>query len=243
MPDDPKRPIVPAIGIRLFGRTFALRGNAAMLLVVGVPLVWIGYAIWKSITEPGYLRSFLTPVWASGAIWIFFLLYWNAAAKNAASTASAESPQSRAIHQLAMITSLVLLFWRVPGLRGRWYVERDWAVAAGLALQLMSVALAMWARRHLGRYWSGAITAKVGHELIRTGPYRRVRHPIYTAMLGMYLGTALVSGEWHALVAFELIFIAYARKIRLEEKNLRAMFGAEYDEYQKHSGALIPWPF
>jgi protein-S-isoprenylcysteine O-methyltransferase Ste14 len=117
------------------------------------------------------------------------------------------------------------------------------AVPIGLAIQLGFALLAVWARRHLGRNWSGAITAKVGHQLIRTGPYSRIRHPIYTAMLGMFLGTAVVSGELHGLLALFILGAGYWRKIQLEEKTLRDIFGADYDDYRKRSGALVPWLF
>jgi len=75
---------------------------------------------------------------------------------------------------------------------------------------------------------------------VRTGPYRFVRHPIYTAMLTMLLGTALVSGEWHALAAWLLLAFAYSRKIRLEERNLVDVFGPDYERYRRESWAVIP---
>lgn len=181
------------------------------------------------------------PVWASAGLWVLFIAYWSAAAKNAAPTVSSESAASRQLHQLLMYGALLLALLPVPGLRLRWLPDATWAlVPAGLAVQVGSALLAVWARRHLGRNWSGAITAKVGHQLVRTGPYRLVRHPIYSGMLGMFLGAALVSGELHALVALFIISAAYWRKIRLEESNLRNIFGAEYEEYRRKSWALIP---
>lgn len=139
-----------------------------------------------------------------------------------------------------MYGALALAFVRVPGLGRRWLPNAPWVVLIGLAVHISSALFAVWARRHLGRNWSGAITAKVDHELIRTGPYRLVRHPIYSAMLGMFLGTALVSGELHALLGVIIIAVAYWRKIRLEEQHLRGVFGAAYDEYRRKSWALIP---
>ena len=78
-------------------------------------------------------------------------------------------------------------------------------------------------------------------ELIRSGPYRFVRHPIYTAWLGMFAGTAIVSGQMHALLGFAMAAFAYWRKIRLEEANLRNAFGPEYDAYRRETWALVPW--
>src|SRR5262249_4838330 len=115
--------------------------------------------------------------------------------------------------------------------------------SVGLALQSCAVILAVWARRHLGRNWSGAIAIKAAHQLVRTGPYRWGRHPIYTGMLGMFLGTALVSADLHALLALAIMVLAYRRKIRLEEQRLHEVFGADYDGYRRDSWSLIPGLF
>ncbi len=101
----------------------------------------------------------------------------------------------------------------------------------------------MWARRHLGANWSGEITIKVDHRLVRTGPYRKIRHPIYTAMLGMFVGTCIVSGELHAIMGTALCALAYWRKIRLEESNLDEAFGPDYAAYRRESWALLPGLF
>jgi protein-S-isoprenylcysteine O-methyltransferase Ste14 len=110
----------------------------------------------------------------------------------------------------------------------------------GLALQTASAAFGIWARRHLGRNWSADVRIAVGHELVRTGPYRVVRHPIYAAMLGMFLGTAISSGQLHGLVGLALLLFAYARKTRLEEAILQQHFGAQWDEYRRSTWALLP---
>ena len=98
------------------------------------------------------------------------------------------------------------------------------------------MSLAIWARRALGTNWSGEISIKVEHHLIRSGPYQRLRHPIYTGLLAMYVGTALVTGTWLAIVGVVIAGVAYWRKIRLEEKNLDVAFGAEYDAYGAKHG-------
>lgn len=179
-------------------------------------------------------------MWISGILWIGFIVYWSAAAKNSAPTARSESSGSRTFHQLLMNGALVLAFWSFRPLDRRFLPAFRWLVPAGLIVQSSGMALAVWARRHLGRNWSGAITAKTDHTLVRTGPYRFVRHPIYTAMLTMLLGTALVSGEWHALAAWLLLAFAYSRKIRLEERNLVDVFGPDYERYRRESWAVIP---
>lgn len=110
-------------------------------------------------------------------------------------------------------------------------------------MEAVGLVLAIWARRRLGRNWSGEITIKVEHQLIRSGPYKLLRHPIYTGLLAMYAGTALVSGEWLAIIGFAIAAFAYWRKIRLEEANLKVAFGADYDAYSRETWALVPGLF
>jgi protein-S-isoprenylcysteine O-methyltransferase Ste14 len=105
------------------------------------------------------------------------------------------------------------------------------------------LSLAILARRHLGRNWSGEISIKVDHQLIRSGPYKKMRHPIYTGIFMMYAGTALVTGTWLALAGFAMAAFAYARKIRLEEANLNVAFGPEYAAYRRETWALVPGLF
>ena len=79
--------------------------------------------------------------------------------------------------------------------------------------------------------------------MIRSGPYRMLRHPIYTGLLTMYLGTVFVTGEWLALIGLAMALFAYWRKIRLEEANLNVAFGADYDAYCRDTWALVPGLF
>lgn len=210
-------------------------GAAAGLAQLAFVAAIVGLVVWL---HPHWAWSWL---WVSATLWLAFQVVWGVMASGASAARRRESDPSRALHELLLTSSLVMLFLRLPGLTGRWLPEGAWPIAAGLALHVGSFALAVWARRHLGRHWSGAITEKVGHELVRSGPYRLVRHPIYSAMFGMTIGTALVSGEWHALVGVALLVIAYARKIALEERNLEGVFGAAWEDYRRHSRALVPW--
>ena len=177
---------------------------------------------------------------ASLAIWFMFSVYWEIAAKTRSEACTQESRGSRRVHLVMVSAAQLLLFFRVPGLNGNWLPVSLIPVVAGLAIEVSGFLLAVWARRILGKHWSGEITIKVDHELVRTGPYKYVRHPIYTALLLLYLGAAIVSGQWHALVGFVLAVIAYLRKIRLEETNLRRAFADQFDEYRQQTRALVP---
>jgi len=108
-------------------------------------------------------------------------------------------------------------------------------VAAGLGFSV-------WARVHLGRNWSAEVVVKQDHALIRSGPYRHLRHPIYSGMLLAFLGMALAFGEWRGLLALALVFASFARKSRMEERFMRETF-PEYAEYQRETRALIPFVY
>jgi protein-S-isoprenylcysteine O-methyltransferase Ste14 len=111
---------------------------------------------------------------------------------------------------------------------------------AGVALTVAGLAFAMWARTYLAGNWSGTVTVKVGHELVRTGPYRWVRHPIYSGLILALLGTALDVGEARGLVAVVLLYIGFKLKSQLEERLMRGVFGVAYDDYSRSTGAIIP---
>lgn len=111
----------------------------------------------------------------------------------------------------------------------------------GTAVTLLGLCLAVWARVHLGTNWSSQPTIRVDHTLIRTGPYRIVRHPIYTGLLVGFAGTAIVIGEiWAFIVIFIILIIFYA-KIWMEEKFLLEEFGEDFTRYKKEVKALIPF--
>jgi protein-S-isoprenylcysteine O-methyltransferase Ste14 len=179
-------------------------------------------------------------MWTSIAMWCVIEIYWDVARKKSAPVAESESRRSRWVHLVLTSVAQFLILIPNQGLRERWLPASMLVSLAGLTLNAAGLILAIWARRCLGRYWSGEITIKVEHQLVRIGPYRLLRHPIYTALLALYLGTAIVSGELHALIGFVLAVLAYLRKIRLEEANLQKAFGAEYEGYRGESWALLP---
>jgi protein-S-isoprenylcysteine O-methyltransferase Ste14 len=190
---------------------------------------------------PPAIENIIQPLWISIALFCGFSLYWTYAARNSAPVERAEHWASTAIHQLLFNGAIIFLFFRIPGLTGRWLPQVPALVFVGIAIQAAAIALAIWARRHLGSNWSAAVVAKVDHQLVRSGPYKMIRHPIYTAMLGNHIGVALASGEWHAAVAVVMLALAYVRKIHLEEQIMHRVFGGEHDAYRQQSWALIPW--
>ena len=112
---------------------------------------------------------------------------------------------------------------------------------AGLVLVALGLGFSAWARALLGRNWSGTVTVKTGHELIVAGPYRLVRHPIYTGLLLAFLGTAVAQDQWRALLALLLVWLSFWRKWRLEEHFMQDTFGDRYRAYRAKVPAVVPW--
>ncbi len=110
-----------------------------------------------------------------------------------------------------------------------------WLAAAGFLF-------AWWARIYLGRLWSGSITRKEGHRVVDTGPYRFVRHPIYTGIITAGIATAAVNGTPRAVIGAALLIVGYWLKARIEERFLRTELGAQaYDAYAAKTAMLIPF--
>jgi protein-S-isoprenylcysteine O-methyltransferase Ste14 len=177
----------------------------------------------------------------SAGIWLAMDFYWAIAEIKKQKGKAGESPESRRVHGLLTAAALLLLFCPIPGLTGNFVPDTLTTALVGLGVQAGFTLFYLFARFYLGRLWSGAITIMVDHELIQTGPYRFLRHPMYTGMIGMFAGTAIVSGQYHALLGLAVGVIAYWRKIRIEDGVLSAEFGAAYETYRKRTAALIPW--
>jgi protein-S-isoprenylcysteine O-methyltransferase Ste14 len=167
------------------------------------------------------------------ALICLFSVAWSIAAKNSAPAQSSESIWSRRLH----------LIVHMPGLTYRFLPAGPVLTVLGLTIEIAGILFAFWARGHLGRNWSGEVRIAADHQLIRSGPYKYLRHPIYTGVLAMYAGTMIVSGQIHALIATVIITVAYWRKLSLEEKVLRANFGAAWDDWHHDTWALVPLLF
>jgi protein-S-isoprenylcysteine O-methyltransferase Ste14 len=181
------------------------------------------------------------------ALWLAWLIYWRISASGVKAVQRRESPASRAAHIVPLVIGAILLWMRdIPGggiLFERFLPRSYTTYWTGTALLILGLAFSVWARIHLGRNWSGTVTVKQEHELVRGGPYARVRHPIYTGLLLAFIGTAIARGEWRGVLAVLIIFAALWRKLRLEERYMIETFGDEYRRYRERSAALIPFIF
>ena len=177
-------------------------------------------------------------------LWWGWGLYWMLSAIRNKATQRRESLASRLAHVLPLALGGVLIAWpQAPPSALAW---RLWppSLAAhwiGVALVIAGLAFAIWARVYLGGNWSGTVTVKQGHELIRSGPYAYVRHPIYTGLITALLGTTLASGTVHAAIGLAIIAVAFVHKSRIEEGFMRETFPGEYQRYSAEVPALIPF--
>lgn len=113
--------------------------------------------------------------------------------------------------------------------------------ATGILLTVFGLGFSAYARHHLGKNWSSMVMIQKGHQLIRTGPYRYIRNPMYTGMLIAVTGAAIAIGILAALAALVIAILSIMVKIRAEEELLRERFGNDYEEYRREVRALVPW--
>jgi len=175
--------------------------------------------------------------------WIVFAAYWVISALKTRATVRRESFLARYGVMLIEVVGFTMLFDHDfdLGWLGRHFLPRTTTTAAiGIALTWVGIGIAMWARYHLGQFWSGRITLKEGHQLIRTGPYARLRHPIYTGLDLAVIGTALVIDRWRCVVGVIVIMIGFVIKAKREEALLAGQFGEAFQEHRKHTGFLLP---
>jgi len=183
-----------------------------------------------------FLLSFLA------VIWVVFWSFWFILAFLTRSPVKRRQSSRLPIVPIIAIAIWILFIAVFPGLPLLRIVPDELVIAlVGTAITLAGLAFAIWARFHLGTNWSGQPTIKVGHQLIRTGPYKIVRNPIYTGILVAFAGTALVIGEFWAVAALLIILAVCYAKIRTEEKFLLEEFGESFVQYKKEVKALIPY--
>jgi protein-S-isoprenylcysteine O-methyltransferase Ste14 len=180
------------------------------------------------------------------ALWLIWLAIWLVAAIGAKRTVRRESLGSRLGYNMLMLAGAVVLakpdiLGPTPG-QGFDPHTFGWFLA-GAVLVFVGLAFSIVARVWLGRNWSGIVTVKQSHELIRSGPYALVRHPIYSGMLLAFIGTAIVIDCWSSLVALAALLAALLVKIRKEEHFMAEAFGAAYARYRAEVPALAPFVF
>lgn len=178
------------------------------------------------------------------AMWLCWVAYWWLASRHVKPTERHEPAGSWLLHVLPLLFAAWLLWVeRVPGsfLNERLFPWAPWEFWVAAFITAVGLLFTVWARVHLGRNWSGTVTIKQAHELITTGPYAMVRHPIYTGLLVAFAGSAFARGEWRGLLAVAIVWAALWRKLRLEERWMVERFGEQYMAYSRRAAALVPF--
>jgi protein-S-isoprenylcysteine O-methyltransferase Ste14 len=185
------------------------------------------------------LYEYLFPV-----LWIAYLLFWQIMAANVKATQRMEPVASRVRRTVLFFAGVALLIEpnHLPRVLD-WHFLQVGRLSffLGAAITAAGLLFSVWARLHLGRNWSRSVTIKEAHELIVTGPYALVRHPIYTGLLTAFLGSAIATTELRGILALALIFVSLWMKLRLEEQWMREHFGASYQSYCRRVAALVPF--
>ena len=177
------------------------------------------------------------------ACWVGFLGYWGFSARGEKPTAERQSWLSIFAHRTPTLLGGALLWCPIlpyPFKLVLW-PHTDLLRAFGVITCALGLVVAIWSRRALAGNWSSTVTFKQGHELIQTGPYRYVRHPIYTGILLMCLGTAIVVGQLQSWLGFLLLCLGFWIKLKQEESLLARHFPNAYPAYLARVKALIPF--
>jgi protein-S-isoprenylcysteine O-methyltransferase Ste14 len=179
-------------------------------------------------------------------LWLLLCVVWLFGFFTAKPDARTQSLGSRLIElgPTLLAFSLVFTSYFRSGWRARPFVpHNDVTGTIGLLMVLLGVAFSIWARLQLGGNWSGTVSVKEGHTLIRRGPYTIVRHPIYSGLLVAYIGVAMIVGEMRGLLGVGILLFSFWLKSRTEERFMLEQFGADYSQYQHQVKALIPRVF
>lgn len=171
--------------------------------------------------------------------WVAFWIYWLVASIGAK---TGHTPWTRFAGVRAGLILIVLLSLRAGAFKGQATTNNPWLQGVGLILFLMGLALAIWARVYLGRNWGMPMSQKAEPELVTTGPYRSVRHPIYSGIILAMIGTA-VAVSWYWLVAVVLLGAYFVFSAIAEERFMLGRFPGSYPEYKQSTKMLVPFIF
>jgi len=147
---------------------------------------------------------------------------------------------ARAFRSVSLVASLVVYAINPPWLLILSVPLPDWIRWMGVALGLVSLAIYVWSRETLGREWSSELRMREQHHLVTTGPYARIRHPIYLALLGFLTSITLVAANWLFVAVLLFSLVDLAVRIPREEQMMITRFGDEYKAYMKRTGRLLP---
>lgn len=179
-------------------------------------------------------------------VWMVLALVWVVSALRTKRTIRSQSSASQLLYTAILVVGVYLIFAKqsgIPWLDRQFYSVTIPIVLTGLLAVLMGVAFSVWARLMLGDNWSNRVTVKENHTLVRRGPYRIVRHPIYSGILLGMLGSALQRGGIRCFAGVLICGFSFWLKTQAEERFMVQSFGEEYLQYRRKVKALAPFIF
>ncbi len=178
--------------------------------------------------------------------WVALFTYWLISALGAKRSARSGAWGTRAVIRLIIVIVLVILIRLresrhfLADVARRTPAPDSAAATLGVIMCVAGVALAVWARVYIGRNWGMPMSLREGHELVTSGPYAYIRHPIYSGILLLTVGSAIAAGPmWLALFVVCLVYFVYAA--RTEERDMTKQFPDAYPAYQRRTKMLIPF--
>ena len=171
--------------------------------------------------------------------WVAFWLYWLAAAARAK---PGRERWGRFAGVRIVLVLLLLLLARANAFRGEKATSNPWLEGIGLVVFFSGLALAVWARVYLGRNWGTPMSEKDDPELVTSGPYRRVRHPIYSGVILAMVGTA-IAVSWYWVIAVAVLAAYFVYSAVMEERYMTERFPDTYPGYKRATKMLVPFLF
>lgn len=178
-------------------------------------------------------------------VWGIVLMYWIWSAFKIKTNLKTESLIKRALlYWFPLIIAGLLLGpgdWFAHNIIRKQFVPHSYFVESiGLSICVIGAFIAIWSRQLIGKNWSLAVQLKEDHELIQKGPYSLVRHPIYSGLILLFLGNAIMVGDWRGLIAVAIVFASFLYKSLKEESWLTDQFGTKYESYKENTDMFIP---
>jgi protein-S-isoprenylcysteine O-methyltransferase Ste14 len=178
--------------------------------------------------------------------WLIVLIFWFISGLNTKKVEYQETLFKQIfLYWLPIIIAILLLgpgdWYGHSWLRENFIEHTNFVGIIGLSISVIGGVIACTSRYILGKNWSLSIQRKENHQLIQNGIYKIVRHPIYTGLLLLFIGNAIIVGDYRAIIAVFIVFISLWLKLKKEEKLLSEAFGTEYMKYKNKTKAIIPY--
>lgn len=184
--------------------------------------------------------------WAMLAVqfaWVVTGVYFLASALLTNRIKRREAFSGRLLDSLLLFGGYFLIFSQIPlpdVSSPHFMAPREALQIGGVVFTYLGLPLTIWSRARLGRYWSGVVALKQDHRLIQAGPYRVVRHPLYSGIILAAIGMVFCVTTWSSLLGTAALLTCFERRAHKEDALLASEFGAEFEAYRQRTGRLLP---